>query len=144
MNAAERNRRKAVLEKATQEGFRTGAGDEVAILCTACHKPMLIIRTVNESGPVSCVSCGTARRLREAGLILKVGDRVRFGADQFRPIGNWLLPISGLDGTVTVSDKHTLAIKLDVTQEALAEWDNELIYNLPDEANDLPEMKVLR
>jgi hypothetical protein len=59
----ERRRRQGVLAQATFEGFRSGRGDEVAILCHGCRRPMLILRPAGMSGITRCVPCGIIKFL---------------------------------------------------------------------------------
>lgn len=58
---AERERRAAVRAQATLEGFRSGVGDEVAILCRDCREPMLILAREGEYNDTRCGECGAMR-----------------------------------------------------------------------------------
>jgi len=63
----EQERVSQILRTATLDGARTGLGNETAVLCHGCYRPLIISRPAFKRGePVRCFKCGPVVNIGQA------------------------------------------------------------------------------
>jgi hypothetical protein len=63
---------------------------------------------------------------------VRVGTRVRFEPDVWKPVSNYSVDLSDRTGEVIVLDRSVLAVRLDERIEDLDEWANEAVWVIED------------